>query len=314
MTDCSFINETMAIVVLKKVSVLILLQIFEHLMEPLFSSCPCNSYQGPFICLYFIVPAFSFTVLAISLKWGKNVLRDCKSRGCSWYKLFQFRVLIYPAVFWVVILLIDGRYLACGLYTKCNGTMTTVDMKDPEMVEKMAISKVKDSLPLQVKNSLPLQVKDSLSLQIQDRMENVTVLILLQITEHLMEHLFTCPCNEYRILFVRLFFIAPALAFAAFTFYLQQGTSFKEQVLLQPAYIASCWTVILLIDGRYLACVHYSKCNNTMTTADMTDPEMVENMTYSKGYTCDNLRKNTAVYLVKTDLQQEKLMVKEELG
>ncbi|KAG9329759.1 hypothetical protein JZ751_029757 [Albula glossodonta] len=132
----------MAIAVLKKVSVLILLQIFEHLMEPLFSSCPCNSYQGPFICLYFIVPAFSFTVLAISLKWGKNFLRDCKSRGCSWYKLFQFRVLIYPVVFWVVILLIDGRYLACGLYTKCNGTMTTVDMKDPEMVEKMAISKI----------------------------------------------------------------------------------------------------------------------------------------------------------------------------
>ncbi|KAI1902387.1 hypothetical protein AGOR_G00044240 [Albula goreensis] len=110
-------------------TMLILLETAERSMEPLF--------PGPWHS-----SSFSFTVLAISLKWGKNVLRDCKSRGCSWYKLFQFRVLIYPAVFWVVILLIDGKYLACGLYSKCNGTMTTVDMKDPEMVEKMTISKI----------------------------------------------------------------------------------------------------------------------------------------------------------------------------
>ncbi|KAG9329758.1 hypothetical protein JZ751_029756 [Albula glossodonta] len=60
--------------------------------------------------------------------------KDLKDRKCSYAQLKNFKELLYPALCWVVILLIDGKYLACGLYSKCNSTMTTVDLKDPEMV------------------------------------------------------------------------------------------------------------------------------------------------------------------------------------
>ncbi|KAI1902386.1 hypothetical protein AGOR_G00044230 [Albula goreensis] len=156
--------------------------------------------------------------------------------------------------------------------------------------------------------------------------QKITVAILLQLTEMLTESVFTCPCkNHWGSAFVTLYFVAPAFAFAAFAFSLQQGTIFLKKIcgnknnrgpnpspngntdskegnsgnrccnyfceilsqscwrtLGMSLYTAVCWVVILLIDGKYLACAMYKKCNGTMTNAGMKDPEMLDNMMKSK--------------------------------
>ncbi|KAJ8334985.1 hypothetical protein SKAU_G00406240 [Synaphobranchus kaupii] len=76
---------------------------------------------------------------APSSNTGNTTRNGCNERlRCfrSWLRT------LYPAFCWVVILLIDGKYAACGLYSKCNSTMSTVDMKDPEIVHIMTLSKI----------------------------------------------------------------------------------------------------------------------------------------------------------------------------
>ncbi|KAJ8334988.1 hypothetical protein SKAU_G00406270 [Synaphobranchus kaupii] len=143
----------------QNITVAILLQITEHLMEPLFT-CPCSGYKTCFVWMYFLIPAAAFTAFTSSLQHGNTFMKTCRAKYCpccggkyrdakvAWCKnecLHCFRSwlrTLYPAFCWVVILLIDGKYAACGLYSKCNSTMSTVDMKDPEIVYIMTLSKI----------------------------------------------------------------------------------------------------------------------------------------------------------------------------
>ncbi|KAG7457577.1 hypothetical protein MATL_G00228660 [Megalops atlanticus] len=181
-------------------------------------------------------------------------------------------------------------------------------------------------------------------------LKKISMAILLQIMEQLMEPIFTCPCSGGRIHFVCLYFIIPAFALVTLTFALQQRSIFAKSKLAcvrcnaqamaseeqsqgsddyscdgadggggdgvflklkrkdsytnlrtstkgrhrkcsrhfflnkcaMPAYLAACWIVILLIDGKYWACAQFTRCGNATGVADMKDPEMVENMVKSK--------------------------------
>lgn len=159
--DWSFLRHSKKIIyLLQNITVLIFLQITEQLMEPIFI-CQCNVYSMCFVIMYFIIPAAAFSAFACSLqqgniftvhssclKWfkkpnGSNGFKCCSCRCkdiCGFF-LSLFKTL-YPALCWVVILLIDGKYLACGLYSKCDSNMSTVNTKDLEMVQGMVVSKV----------------------------------------------------------------------------------------------------------------------------------------------------------------------------
>ncbi|KAG9329757.1 hypothetical protein JZ751_029755, partial [Albula glossodonta] len=187
---------------------------------------------------------------------------------------------LYTFLCWFLILIVDGKYLACGLYTKCNSTMVVADNQDPEMMTNKTWS---------------TEAKSVISL-----VQGISVIILLQVTEHLMEPHFTCPCNKYRFLFLCLFFIVPAIAFIVFSLFLNEVSTLLVKYCTKSKkrkYICSlsslkitgmilyppvCWLVILLIDGKYVACGWYRKCNSTMTHADMKDPEVLEDITMSK--------------------------------
>ncbi|KAG9335686.1 hypothetical protein JZ751_004338 [Albula glossodonta] len=183
----SFLNQiTKAFALFQNITVVILLQLTEMLLEPVFT-CPCEKHWGlAFVILYFTVPAFAFAAFAFSLHqdkiflkkiWDSNGSDDggtnptgnsnngdtnpspngntdstagnsgnrCRNYCCEILSQSCWRTLgmsLYTAVCWGVILLIDGKYLACAMYTKCNDTMTNVEENDPEIQDKMVISKV----------------------------------------------------------------------------------------------------------------------------------------------------------------------------
>ncbi|KAJ8273774.1 hypothetical protein GJAV_G00105370 [Gymnothorax javanicus] len=139
--DWSFLSSSTNLInLIRNITVVILLQITEQLTEPFFT-CQCNKNRNAFVGMYFITPAVAFSTLALSLEGRKIFTYEWICKGCEKTSLF-FCKLLYPAVCWVIILLIDGKYLGCALYNRCNNTVTTVSNSDPEMIYEIIKSKV----------------------------------------------------------------------------------------------------------------------------------------------------------------------------
>ncbi|KAJ8273772.1 hypothetical protein GJAV_G00105350 [Gymnothorax javanicus] len=148
--DWSFLKFNLKVIYLiQNITVAILLQITELLMEPVFI-CPCNELRICFVTTYFTVPAAALTAFALSHQEGKVFIEfpKCsgeKSQSClqgTFQCLLSLLKILYPAMCWTVILLLDGKYAACGLYNKCNCTLCAVDLKDPELLNDMMKSKL----------------------------------------------------------------------------------------------------------------------------------------------------------------------------
>nr|XP_015194812.1 PREDICTED: uncharacterized protein LOC107076009 [Lepisosteus oculatus] len=146
-------------------------------------------------------------------------------------------------------------------------------------------------------------------LRIGGVVRSVSVVVLLQIVEQLTEQTFSCPCNEFRQWFAALYFATPAAVLVVLT---AAAARCQKRILFNPCqcgrpcrspcgspcgrycedgsslfnmipkclYPASCWIVILLIDGKYFACFAVSKCENG--TVDINDAEGMKYQAESK--------------------------------
>ncbi|KAG9349959.1 hypothetical protein JZ751_026312 [Albula glossodonta] len=138
-------------------------------------------------------------------------------------------------------------------------------------------------------------------LKVRTIVQNVTVIVLLKLTDTLMSPYFTCPCTNLRSLLVGLYFTGPSLAFTALTISLSKRGVFEAlgcggcckggagygRSCTSPAlcslwrksivslYPAMCWVTILFIDGKYYACLHLGTCSN-ITAGDMKSPEGIK--------------------------------------
>ncbi|KAI1896299.1 hypothetical protein AGOR_G00093360 [Albula goreensis] len=138
-------------------------------------------------------------------------------------------------------------------------------------------------------------------LKVRTIVQNVTVIVLLKLTDTLMSPYFTCPCTNLRSLLVCLYFTGPSLAFTALTISLSKRGVFEAlgcggcckggagygRSCTSPAlcslwrksivslYPAMCWVTILFIDGKYYACLHLGTCSN-ITAGDMKSPEGIK--------------------------------------
>ncbi|KAG9261063.1 uncharacterized protein si:dkeyp-122a9.2 [Astyanax mexicanus] len=94
-------------------------------------SCPCKpGVNEAFVFFTFVVPAVMLFTLMLVL------IRPCqhRCRRCSCGSRFTEALIpcLIPSILWVVLLLLDGQYVACGLtYWKGNYEL---DDNKPEMV------------------------------------------------------------------------------------------------------------------------------------------------------------------------------------
>ncbi|KAJ8399941.1 hypothetical protein AAFF_G00406710 [Aldrovandia affinis] len=152
MVEFGSLNSRLKVrMVVQNVTVIVLLKLMDILMSPLFT-CPCTNLRSSLVCLYFVGPSLAVTALTVSLS-KKGVFGTlscgacCKGgSGCSrryvspilWRKTIMS---LYPALCWVTILFIDGKYYACLHFTACSN-ISTVDMKSAEGVKLQAQSQI----------------------------------------------------------------------------------------------------------------------------------------------------------------------------
>lgn len=101
--------------VVSTVLVGLFLVVFEKMLDLEFV-CPCFEKKycnGIFVFLYFFVPSLGIFVLMCHV-YEKSC---CCCRGCSWYICSHT---VGPPLTWIIILLLDGRYLACA-FTNWSG-------------------------------------------------------------------------------------------------------------------------------------------------------------------------------------------------
>lgn len=109
-----------------------LLVVLEKLLDMEFV-CPCKKWSenASFVSAFFILPAVLAFLLMISLQIGTVTSAESnkKSKFCEEPKRQTKEIdknCIIPAVAWIIILLFDGRYVACGM-TDQPGTYVTAD-------------------------------------------------------------------------------------------------------------------------------------------------------------------------------------------
>lgn len=128
-----------------------LLVVLEKLLDMEFV-CPCKGRRenASFVSAFFILPAVLAFLLMISLQIGtvtsaesnktqnesneeeKGMCRKTKKYLCKFSEEAKRQTkeidknCIIPAVAWIIILLFDGRYVACGM-TEWSGTYVTAD-------------------------------------------------------------------------------------------------------------------------------------------------------------------------------------------
>lgn len=103
---------------------------------------------------------------------------------------------------------------------------------------------------------------------------NALSAIILAVAEKMLEEDFVCSCNEdYRNVEVFLHFLIPILF--CLVVLLQLLAEYEQQsymVIKTFLFSAFLWIVLLLIDGRYVACAVFSPhapCNNTIDVKEL---------------------------------------------
>ncbi|KAJ8282071.1 hypothetical protein COCON_G00045900 [Conger conger] len=143
--DLSFLKPNVNLVYLvQSITVVIVLLVTEHLTEEHFT-CQCNGWSTVFVWLYFVMPAVGSSTFVWSLQQRKIFMTKSCSKCCSEGQicrcLHSWWDAQYPGLCWIVILLIDGKYAACGMYSNCDSTMTTVKITSLGMEVNILISK-----------------------------------------------------------------------------------------------------------------------------------------------------------------------------
>nr|XP_015194813.1 PREDICTED: uncharacterized protein LOC107076010 [Lepisosteus oculatus] len=121
---------------IRGLSLVVVMQIVDLLMKKVFD-CTCSELMVFFITAYFIGPAVCFTALFLALH-KKTILRGLCDE--------KVKVLMYlcPSLYWLAILLTDGKYLACLLNSQCSSAAqnATVNLDLPKEKGLQLISRV----------------------------------------------------------------------------------------------------------------------------------------------------------------------------
>lgn len=99
------------------------LMVLERLVETEFE-CPCKGtyLNGGFVATFFTFPGISAFVLMASVQGLK-----C---SCDKDNVKRFFYCLVPAFVWMILLVFDGRYIACGM-TDWSGRYVTADKAAP---------------------------------------------------------------------------------------------------------------------------------------------------------------------------------------
>ncbi|KAJ8399940.1 hypothetical protein AAFF_G00406700 [Aldrovandia affinis] len=110
---------------MKHVVVLVLLPIAGLVVNLMTAStvsiCLCSTNTKAVICLCFFGPGLAFLALAVSLQKRKKCFNTKSTlqgleKAYFWKNIFMS---IYPSLYWVAILMLDGRYYSC-YSSQCN--------------------------------------------------------------------------------------------------------------------------------------------------------------------------------------------------
>ncbi|XP_030401019.1 uncharacterized protein LOC115641778 [Gopherus evgoodei] len=89
--------------------VLLILIGIENVMEVEFKCPPKKTLRNWYSVLYFVVPAVLF--LFMSMAFQQKYLKRCCLSFDHWFES-SFRIVL-PSIIWIVILLLDGKYVDC---------------------------------------------------------------------------------------------------------------------------------------------------------------------------------------------------------
>lgn len=114
----------------------------------------------------------------------------------------------------------------------------------------------------------------------------LTVMVIVQTTENIIEKEFLCPCDsKIKSIYVLLIFCAPFVVLTCFTATLQTKSriccgslnrTFSCKIFFSILYPGFCWVVILLLDGKYLECADSKDCMNGTSTVNEHIPRATE--------------------------------------
>ncbi|XP_019222639.1 uncharacterized protein LOC102082544 isoform X2 [Oreochromis niloticus] len=294
-----------------------ILTVLERLVETEFE-CPCKGtdVNRGFVASFFIIPGILAFVLMASVQGLK-----C---SCDKDNVIRFFHCLVPAFVWTILLVFDGRYIACGK-TDWSGRYVTADkatplkwcepengtsyqdrLKDSQdwyfhsqrvglglvlalalVLASVLITNCIMNKPKQQQTNPPAEIQPSLNAPPEASKEgkqewlervkrefqngplasNVVFGFILTVLERLVETEFECPCKEKcNGGFVAAFFIIPGiLAFVLMASVQRPKCSCH---CLVPAFV---WMILLVFDGRYIACA-MTDWSGRYVTADKATP------------------------------------------
>lgn len=126
--------------------------------------------------------------------------------------------------------------------------------------------------------------------------------VILVVAEKMLENDFVCSCNyPYRNV-VFLHFFIPVLFYMVMVIkWFKPGH--RQQIFLVKTFLISSflWIVLLLTDGRYVACLEFSSnppCNNTINVTELqSTPAFFKSKVSKNTTTCGNTAKQFEIIL-----------------
>uniref|UniRef100_A0A3Q2CML5 Uncharacterized protein n=1 Tax=Cyprinodon variegatus TaxID=28743 RepID=A0A3Q2CML5_CYPVA len=101
--------------------------IVEKLVDVEFA-CPCDAITNGYTILFFIAPPFIVVLLMFAYKLKSKSCESCTSGKCL---LEALKSATFPAIIWLVIVLLDGCYLAC-FWTNWSGKYEMIENAAPQ--------------------------------------------------------------------------------------------------------------------------------------------------------------------------------------